>query len=179
MKHLSIDIEEWRDIPCCDGKYQASTFGRIRSVDRIVYAKMPDGSRQKRRYKGKILRAADSKSNPHLYVSLGRGGNGRLVHELVALAFLGERPPKSDVCHIDGNPTNNKITNLRYDTRTENILDVYRTGGKWRKLSLFDIKEIMLRVDKGEIGHHLAVEFGVSDTTISKIKLRRYKSCEI
>lgn len=46
----------------------------------------------------------------------------KLVHCLVADAFLGIRPEKHDVDHIDGDRTNNMLSNLRYLTRSGNIL---------------------------------------------------------
>lgn len=46
-----------------------------------------------------------------------------MVHKLVALAFLGERPVGLHICHNDGNFLNNHYTNLRYDTPKENIRD--------------------------------------------------------
>lgn len=81
--------------------------------------------------------------------------------------------------HLDGDATNNQVENLCYGSRTENILDVYRQGRAWRKLTLDDIRDIFLRVNKGETGASLAREYGVSQNTVSRIKLGRYKSCSI
>ena len=55
------------------------------------------------------------------------GVNKRLaVHVAVATAFLGERPQGYDVCHIDNNPMNNRIENLKYGTRKENMANSIR-----------------------------------------------------
>lgn len=116
--------EEWRDIPGYEGKYQASNLGRIRSLDRRV----PCCHGATRLVQGRVLKPAGSKRDPHLYVVLGHGASGSLVHKLVALTFLGPRPAGYDVRHLDGNPLNNRADNLAYGTRTENILDVYRLG---------------------------------------------------
>lgn len=45
------------------------------------------------------------------------------VHVLVALTFLGERPHNQHVCHRDDVRSNNKLSNLRYDTAKNNGLD--------------------------------------------------------
>lgn len=43
------------------------------------------------------------------------------VHALVARAFLGERPARHAVDHVDGNPQNNRLDNLEYVTYSENM----------------------------------------------------------
>lgn len=45
------------------------------------------------------------------------------VHSLVAQAFLGPRPEGMVVDHIDGDKTNNSVTNLHYVTSLENSLN--------------------------------------------------------
>jgi hypothetical protein len=51
-----------------------------------------------------------------------------LVHRLMAIAFLGEPPPGCEVCHNDGDGTNNVLSNIRWGTRSENILDSVQHG---------------------------------------------------
>ena len=58
---------------------------------------------------------------------LGRG-NTKNVHWCVARAFLGEPPLKHEVLHLDHNPSNNALTNLRYGTRGENMAMDYAVG---------------------------------------------------
>lgn len=165
----SSKTEEWRNIPGYEGRYQASNLGRIRSLDRRV--NICHGAT--RLVRGRVLKAAGSKYNPHLSVVLGHGQNGSLVHQLVALAFLGPRPDGQEVRHLDGNPLNNNITNLVYGTRTENIIDVMRIGKPWRKLCADQVLEIRQRLQAGERGADLAREYGVQDGCISNIKVGR------
>ena len=169
--------EIWKDIPGFEGRYQASTFGRIRSVDHAVRA-TPHGVEVTRIVKGRVLRPGKHASG-HLSVVLGRDYGSMPVHTAVALTFIGPRPHGKDVCHNDGSPENNRLDNLRYDDRTNNILDVYRIGGRWRKLSLEDIREIQRLMDCGAVGVEVARRFNVSQSTVSNIKLRRYRSCQI
>lgn len=169
--------EIWKDIPGFEGCYQASTFGRIRSVDRAVRVKS-HGVEATRIAKGRILRPGKQDSG-HLTVTLGRNYGSMPVHTAVALTFIGPRPCGKDVCHNDGNPENNRLDNLRYDNRTDNILDVYRIGGRWRKLSLEEIREIRQLMDGGATGAEVARHFNVSQSTVSKIKLGRYRSCQL
>ena len=163
-------MEIWKDIPGYEGKYQASSLGRIRSLDRQVGTPGLVGGKF---MKGRVLRPGPTKSG-HLYVVLGHGATGTPVHQLIARTFIGPRPDGTEVCHNDGDPTNNRIENLRYDTRTNNILDVYKAGKRWRKLSLEDVKAI-LNEPPTVTGVALAKKYGVSQTTISRVRLRRYK----
>lgn len=56
-----------------------------------------------------------------------------MVHQLVLEAFVGPRPKAKqgsliDVLHINGDPTDNRLENLKYGTRGENIKQDYDTG---------------------------------------------------
>lgn len=157
--------EIWKDIPGYENRYQVSNLGQVRSLDRIVQT-----VRGPRHYQGKILKPGKFCKTGHVSVVLGHGANGKPVHELVALAFLGPRPKSADICHKDGNPKNNCLSNLRYDSRTENIIDVYRQGKRWRKLSVDDVINIR-RLLLTHTGADIAQKYRVSATTISRIKL--------
>ena len=171
--------EVWKDIPGYEGRYQASTYGRIRSVDREITQLGRWGRPFTRRLKGRVLRPAATKKDPHLYVSLGHGANGSTVHSLVARTFLGPPREGQEVRHLDGDASNNRVENLAYGSRTENILDVFRINRPWRKLSLRDMREIKRRLSAGETGASIARSFGVSENVVSMVKLGRYKSCSI
>lgn len=158
--------EVWKDIPGYEGKYQASDQGRIRSIDR--YVKCARGAN--RLMRGRVLKPAASKYDPHLSVVLGKGKPGSAVHKLVALAFLGPRPKGQDIRHLDGNPKNNSLENLAYGTRAENIYDVTRIGKAWRKLTADNVKDIRSRIALGEKGSAIARLYGVSQGSISAIK---------
>lgn len=58
---------------------------------------------------------------------LGRGKT-RSVHRLVAEAFLGPRPPKCEVLHLNHDPADNRASNLKWGTRGENIAMDYAAG---------------------------------------------------
>lgn len=45
----------------------------------------------------------------------------KMIHKLVAEAFLGNKPPKHEINHKDGNKSNNHASNLEYVTHKENI----------------------------------------------------------
>ena len=97
---------------------------------------------------------------------LGHGANGSPVHKLVALTFLGPCPEGKEVLHNDGDPKNNRLDNLRYGTRTENILDVFKLGRAWRKLTTQDVYEIRKQRKLGIHVKEIAQNFNVAEGTI-------------
>ena len=83
---------------------------------------------------------------------------------------------KNDICHINGNKLDNKVTNLKYDTRTENFNDMYRQGKKnpKGKLSVEDVLEIRkMRKEENTPYKELAIMFGVSESTIGYVVTKR------
>ena len=112
--------ETWKPINGFPG-YLVSDHGRVLSGDR------PDTCGRWRT--GRILRQL---TDEHGYrrVTLYRGGESynRKVHSLVLEAFIGPRPAGLETRHLDGDPANNRITNLRWGTRSENVADVLRHG---------------------------------------------------
>lgn len=61
-------------------------------------------------------------------LSLNARRKHHYVHRLVATAFIGEGPEGMEVCHADGNPANNHVGNLRWDTKKANGADTTRHG---------------------------------------------------
>lgn len=112
-------MEQWRDVPGFEGRYQVSDMGRVRSLDRFVRVVPPRGAETVRPVRGRILRPGPSNSG-HLSVVLGRG-NTRAVHQLVMLAFIGPPPAGHEVLHRNHQPADNRLANLKYGTRSENI----------------------------------------------------------
>lgn len=119
-------IERWKPVKGYEGIYEVSDHGRVRSVDRTV--NYSDG--RVHRYKGKVLSAGLSKRGGYPLVSLYTQGKNQshYVHSLVAETFIGPRLEGTEVCHSDGNPTNNHVGNLRYGTSSDNELDKVRHG---------------------------------------------------
>jgi len=66
------------------------------------------------------------------YYRIGLCKDGRqktcLVHQLVAATFIGENTDSFLVCHKDGNPDNNAVSNLYYGTKSDNSKDAVKHG---------------------------------------------------
>ena len=144
--------EQWRDVIRFVGLYQASNLGRIKSLDRVVRNRR-GGTRK---LKGQILRPGPTGS--YLSVSLSRDGikTTIMVYRIVAEAWLGPCPDGMEVCHGPNGKLDNSVSNLRYDTRTNNNLDKRRdsTHGGKRVRRSDGSKFIHLRAAAKESGCH-------------------------
>lgn len=125
MANVHPTQENWRAIPGFEGLYEVSDHGRVRSLDR----ERRSWGGGTARIKGRLLKACTNK-NGYQQVDLYKNGKRRMsyVHSLVCLAFYGPRPSGIEVCHNDGNPSNNRLSNLRYDTSSANKYDVVKHG---------------------------------------------------
>jgi len=96
----------WKDIPGYEGRYQASDFGYIKSLV---------GNE-------KILKPGTDKKG-YRHVVLSKNGEKKTikVHQLIMLTFIGEPEQNQEVMHLDSNPFNNALTNLKYGNHSANM----------------------------------------------------------
>lgn len=123
------ESEKWMEIPRWEGLYEASDKGNIRSLPRVTRG----GFGGVRRIKGKILRPV-KRPTGHVQVILSDGERREHhdIHRLVMVSFIGTPPPGMEVCHNNGEPSDNRLVNLRYGTRSENIYDAVKHGAHWQ-----------------------------------------------
>lgn len=122
--------EEWRPVVGWEGYYEVSDHGRVRSVDRVVSC----GGGRTRRHFGRILKEGNHRGK-YAYVNLSRKdgtrtqrAKTRYVHQLVLEAFVGPCPRGMETCHADDDGFNNHLSNLRWDTSSQNAYDIVRNG---------------------------------------------------
>lgn len=124
-------VEIWKAVVGHEGQYEVSNLGRVRSLTRYVRL-VAKGTETSRISHGRILLPGRSRTG-HMSVVIGKG-NSRMVHQLVLEAFVGPRPPDTEALHLNHNPSDNKVTNLRWGTRQENIRMDYKAGKRKGKL---------------------------------------------
>ncbi len=121
--------EVWRPIPGAKGIYEASSLGRIRSVDRIIERVGRHGAVHQVNQPGRTLRPwFDGNGYQVVYICVDGARTAVNVHRLVAQAFLEGDGKGLDVNHIDGVKTNNASSNLEWCTRQENMHHARKAG---------------------------------------------------
>lgn len=108
--------EEWKDIPGLEGKYQVSTHGRVKSLDRMIWSVY---NKAYQKLTGRIIKfRTDRLGYKMLSLKCPKFQIG--VHRLVMKVFVPNTYKKPCVNHIDNNPSNNHISNLEWCTYKEN-----------------------------------------------------------
>lgn len=151
---------EWKTIPGFDGRYEISDCGQLRSYAR---SKEPRQLRQTLNKFG------------YFYVNL-RGLDGkahyRPVSALVLLAFMGEPNDGVEAAHVDGNKTNNFLSNLVWKTPLENDKDKDKHGTRlmgekcpWSKLTKEQVMSAVAMRNSGMYYKDIAKNLGVAYST--------------
>lgn len=109
----NIEGEIWVDVPNCEGLYQVSNFGNVKSLGRYVRASDKLGGCRKK--KESLLKFEVCK-NGYLRVILNTDGGRKhfLVHRLVAEAFIPNPQNMPQINHKDEDKTNNSVDNLEW-----------------------------------------------------------------
>lgn len=119
-------MSEWAMISGFEGIYEVSNSGQVRRVGPA--AKTGNG-----RGGGAVIgriKTPQIINGGYEVVILWKGGKPfpRLIHVLVARAFIGPCPIGKEVNHKDGMKRNNSDGNLEYVTHSENNFHAYRNG---------------------------------------------------
>jgi hypothetical protein len=158
MREIWKDIADWP-------LHQVSNMGRVRALP---------GARIKSRIATKIeLRKQMYHSSGHLWV---KGRPYYYVHRLVLQAFVGSPPHGMECRHLNGKPTDNRLSNLRWGTKAENAADRARHGTNTlgerngvAKLTYKDVIAIRSLPKNKWLQRDIAKQYGVAQETISHV----------
>ena len=152
-------MEEWRDAIGFEGFYKISNYGRILTVKSNTIKKLTIDKHDGRPYCCLWANNKQAQVRPH---------------KLVLEAFVGKRPEGMECCHNDGNPQNNHLSNLRWDTAKNNQADRVRHGTTNRGENCGTAKLTGIQVDAirqdTRLQRLIALDYGVRANTISRIK---------
>jgi len=163
--------EIWRPIPGYEETHEVSNAGQVRSY-------LNRGGRwgQRRAKEPRLLSVYKHKTG---YMNVTILGETLKVHRLVLLAFVGPAKPGQECCHANGIGTDNRLENLRWDSRAANYRDRIKHGAQLEtagekngrsKLTSRQVKEIKLDDRKTFL---IAKDYGVSWQAIDDIKRSR------
>lgn len=124
--------EIWRPVKNYEGRYEISNHGRIRSVSRLVRTIKRDGNWGMRRISMKMLSVHTWGAKYPGLVLIGSHGEKtrRMVHQLVAEAFVPNPHGYTQINHIDADTFNARADNLEWSDQSLNIAHAYAIGNR-------------------------------------------------
>ena len=166
--------EVWIPVKGYEGLYEVSNLGEVKSLPKISGTCM----RQE-----KILSKNRLSKDGYIRVALAKNGKPHefKVHKIVAEHFVPNLQNKETVNHIDGNKLNNRIDNLEWADRHEQLIHAYKLELKKpmrgrlscnAKLSEDDVRYIRKHYKRNstEFGTvALSKKFGVTDRVIGLV----------
>jgi hypothetical protein len=120
----------WKAILGYEGYYEVSSHGEVRSLDRTISQKDRwTGKSYSRVMRGKELALKTDKDGYKLVI-LSKDGKTRThkVHRLVLRAFSANPMMKPQVNHINGDKSDNRLSNLEWCTDLENTHHAIKNG---------------------------------------------------
>ena len=172
----SDSVERWEKTIWSEW-YEVSDHGSVRTVSHVVIR----SNGRRLTVRGKMLNPYDSGSGPMVCIASPNGDRREhYVRRLVLEAFVGPAPEGMEACHFpDRDPWNNRLKNLRWDTKKGNSRDkvlhgtVFVASGELNgesKLTSEQVVQIRIMYATGKyLQSELASEFGVVQVRISGI----------
>jgi len=165
---------KWSHIPGYGAAYEVSSAGEVYSTTRREILKDRWGGITERVRAGRKLATRVDKQG-YVQVRLSVSGVAKTCRlaRVVLLAFRGEAAGK-EAAHLDHNPLNNRLSNLRWVSRATNERQKTNAGRRPEStrgiLDADHVKEIREFISCGWTNLAIAEEFGVHHSTISCIR---------
>jgi hypothetical protein len=110
-------MEVWKDIPDYDGLYKISNLGNVKRKQKTYFCY----NNAKRVLEERLIVGDIARGYRRVELWNNRRHKKYMVHRLVAQAFIPNPNNKPEIDHIDGNPLNNMVNNLRWCSHRENL----------------------------------------------------------
>ena len=163
-RHMArVREEEWRDVPGFGDNYSASTLGHIRAKSRVVIKRNRHGGISRQIYQARDLHPSRTDKWGHASVHLGVDGRKFTVsvHHLVLITFSGPRPDGMEACHNNGDASDNRPENLRWDTHFNNNQDRKNQGnyavGEAHHMAKFPV-DLIRGIRSGSVSRNEAIK---------------------
>ena len=152
-------METWKSIDGYEGYYEASSYGRIRSIERVIILKDKKGLPRPCIFKGKMLKPYIQKGlrsniQGRYQVVLSKNGITKSVevHRVIALTFIPNPFNYETVNHKDGNPLNNSTGNLEWLSKADNNRHAFKNGliKTEKPVAIIDKNGVFTQVFKSE-----------------------------
>lgn len=161
-------IEAWRPVRGLEDLYEVSDQGNVRSLRFI------NGATNKERDVPLVLQPHRDKKDGRRRINLKRRGEliRCRVAVLVLTAFVGPAPPGMECCHNNSVASDDRLDNLRWDTRIANARDaLLKTQPDKRfRLTEDDVRCIRAEPDFRGVNSMLARAFGVTTQAIWRLR---------
>jgi hypothetical protein len=169
--YINTDEEVWKDIEGYEGLYEISTFGNVRSVDRVI--RSTKGHLRKLKSHG-IKQLITGQGYFHVRIRKNGNRKTKFIHRLVAETFISNPGNYPIVNHIDGDKGNNHISNLEWVTSQQNAQHALKHNlTSTTKLSKQEVLKIRELYASGEYTHReLANKFNVTPSNVGRIVRR-------
>ena len=107
-----------QEIHYLDNLYGVTNYGRVWTYPKALTGALAYTKKNK---KGKWLNPTDNGTGYKIVsLTVNKKRKNQYVHRLVATAFIENTKGKKEVNHIDGNKSNNNVSNLEWVTSKEN-----------------------------------------------------------
>jgi hypothetical protein len=169
-KLKKIEDEIWKEVPGSNNRYQVSNYGRVKSFSL-------------NKDEGKIMKSSTIKGFKFIQLKIDGSIFRYYVHKLVAKVWLNEPSHEQTiVTHLDGNITNNHVSNLKWMSKDEltiqhRELNLQKPVSAKRtktitnsKLKENDIVLLKTMIQKGVVQAKIAKMFCISEMQVTRIK---------
>lgn len=121
IKSISLECEVWKEFAGYEEIYMVSSCGRVLSKLRTVRNRSSIKTVQPRLLNPHISRRNRNYCVSELKLWKGSVGKTFTLHKMVATMFIPNPNGYKEIDHIDGNPQNNNISNLKWCTHSQNV----------------------------------------------------------